>query len=525
MAESSALARRICSLLVMTAVAACAAMVFGLSAIAQASARHSPAHHQKHKAGRYMPAQHKRPAKHEGVPANAHRLPHPKPVRNIGGAIPPDQYLPFATGARIRVSQGASMPCGHGWDHVSSSCNSYYGPYNQYAWDFAVPTGTVIHAAIGGIVIRAGSENGGYGNTIVVQTGRGDCSRYEHLSRIGVRVGQSVGTYDVLGNTGMSGNVTGPHLHYGREDCRTARSLQSAFVDAGDPSLGAMVTSSNNPGAGVPAGGTQPVSCPPNCFVYGASAGVNIRKAPSLSAPVLGVLADHTSVAVVCQIHGDNVAGSSIWDQLSGGGFVADYYVNTPVTGGFSPGVPQCSSTASSGSSPAPDGSPSGGSSTSNGGSSPAPGGSPSGGSTPPAPNRQTVTSYNRMQPGASHNGVFANAWQAFTAQSNTITSLGVTVGKLGYSGGLTVNIRLCTNQPDVNGNCNVIAQSSPSVVNYGDSQGDIGDAAVTPGSTYWIVYFPPQAYGNGWVTYWWAGGSTASTSDQIQAIVQGYNR
>ena len=85
--------------------------------------------------------------------------------------------------------------------------------------------------------------------------------------------------------------------------------------------------------------------------------------------------------------------------------------------------------------------------------------------------------------------------------------------------------IRLCANQPDASGNCSVIGQTSPAVVNYGNSQGDIGNVAVTPGATYWIQFFPPQPYGNGWVAYWWAGGSTISTSDQVQAIVLGYNR
>ena len=156
----------------------------------------------------------------------------------------------------------------------------------------------------------------------------------------------------------------------------------------------------------------------------------------------------------------------------------------------------------------------------------PAPTPAPSATPTPSPPlNRQAVTSYNRMQPGAPHWGVFAAAWQPFVAKSNTLTTLGVTVGKGGYGGGLSVNIRLCTNQPASNGSCNVIGQTSPAVANYGNSQGDIGDVAVTPGATYWIVYLPPQPYGNGWVTYWWGGGTTASTSDQMQAVVLGYNR
>ena len=435
----------------------------------------------------------------DGIPRSRHALPQPKPVPDIGGGIPADQYLPFATGARVRVSQGAQAPCGFGYDHAPTRCNPYYGPYNQYAWDFAVGSGTPVHAAVGGLVLRAGFQTGGYGNTVVIQTSRGDCSRYEHLSSIDVRVGQSVATYALIGKSGATGHVTGPHLHYGREDCHTARSLQSSFLDVGDPRMGSAVTSGNHPDAGAPSPAPAPVGCPPNCSVYGAAGGVNVREAPSSSAPVLSLLANGSQVAIACQTTGDAVGGSRIWDRLAGGGYMSDYYVNTPVTGAFSPGIPQCPS-------PAPG---------------PAPG--------PPGPapgNRQAITSYNRTAPGAPYHGQFAFAYQAFNAASNRITTLGVTVGNIRYTPGgvapANVNIRLCTNRPDGAGNCDAIAQASPQVVNYGDSQGDVGDVAVTPGVTYWVVYFSPQPYGNGWVTYWWAGGSSIGLSDQMQMVVRG---
>ncbi len=140
-----------------------------------------------------------------------------------------------------------------------------------------------------------------------------------------------------------------------------------------------------------------------------------------------------------------------------------------------------------------------------------------------PLIDRTAVTSYNRMQPGAPYNGFFDVAWQAFTAQSNTITTLGVTVGSPGYSGNSsTVRIRLCGDP-----NCNTAyAETDPPIVNFGNSQGDIGDVSVTPGATYYIVYYQPAAWsGHTWITYWWAGGPTISSSDQMQAIVQGYNK
>jgi len=136
---------------------------------------------------------------------------------------------------------------------------------------------------------------------------------------------------------------------------------------------------------------------------------------------------------------------------------------------------------------------------------------------------RTGVTSYDRMAPGAPHNGYFDSAWQPFTAQSNTITALGVTVGSLGYTGTTTtVRIRLCSNTV-----CTITyGETNPVIVNYGNSQGDIGDVAVNPGQTYYVVYSQPASWsGHVWYTYWWAGGTTIVTSDQMQAIVLGYNR
>jgi hypothetical protein len=141
---------------------------------------------------------------------------------------------------------------------------------------------------------------------------------------------------------------------------------------------------------------------------------------------------------------------------------------------------------------------------------------------------RYGITSYNRIEPGAPHNGVFEYAYQQFTAQSNTITSLAVTVGNTNLptgSVGYDVLIKLCTNQPGPGGSCNTIGQVSPQVVNFGASKGDIGDVGVSIGSTYWVVYYPPQPYGNGWITYWWAGGSFITESEQLQVSVQGYNQ
>lgn len=139
---------------------------------------------------------------------------------------------------------------------------------------------------------------------------------------------------------------------------------------------------------------------------------------------------------------------------------------------------------------------------------------------------RTAITSYDRMQPGAPYHGDFTTSWQPFIAQSNTITLIGATVGTPGGPAGVGVaanlQLRLCADQACTQ----VLASATPQIVNYGSTIADIGDVTVIPGQTYWIVWSQPSPLaGKRWVTYWWAGGSNVTASDQMQALIRGYNR
>ena len=72
--------------------------------------------------------------------------------------------------------------------------------------------------------------------------------------------------------------------------------------------------------------------------------GVGLREhqAPRLSSAVNGTLGEGASLDIVCQTTGDSVHGSAIWDRLSDGDYVSDWYTSTPVVGDYSPGLPQC---------------------------------------------------------------------------------------------------------------------------------------------------------------------------------------
>jgi murein DD-endopeptidase MepM/ murein hydrolase activator NlpD len=79
--------------------------------------------------------------------------------------------------------------------------------------DFAGPWGADVHVTAPGIVTYAGAR-GGYGNTIEVDHGYGIRTRYGHLSRILVRVGNTLEKGAVVGKLGSTGRSTGPHVHY-----------------------------------------------------------------------------------------------------------------------------------------------------------------------------------------------------------------------------------------------------------------------------------------------------------------------
>jgi murein DD-endopeptidase MepM/ murein hydrolase activator NlpD len=132
----------------------------------------------------------------------------PTPTRTTPGTVthrgssgssgrPPAQY----TGGRFH------------WP-VAGGYISQYFHYGHYALDIAADPGTKVMAAASGTVIFAGWKNNGGGYQVWIAHGSNLFTTYNHMSSITVGRGQSVSRAQQVGRVGMTGNATGPHLHF-----------------------------------------------------------------------------------------------------------------------------------------------------------------------------------------------------------------------------------------------------------------------------------------------------------------------
>ena len=83
----------------------------------------------------------------------------------------------------------------------------------HHGTDFRAATGTTVKAPNAGRVVLARNLYFA-GNTVILDHGLGVFSLLAHLSRIDVVTGVAVARGDTLGESGATGRVTGPHLHW-----------------------------------------------------------------------------------------------------------------------------------------------------------------------------------------------------------------------------------------------------------------------------------------------------------------------
>lgn len=113
--------------------------------------------------------------------------------------------LPFALPVHANVRQTSGF--GYRRDPIRGGQRLHAG------MDWAGSYGTPISATADGVVVFAGWQSG-YGRLVKIQHEFGVETRFAHLSKINVKVGQRVSRGDRIGAMGNSGRSTGTHLHY-----------------------------------------------------------------------------------------------------------------------------------------------------------------------------------------------------------------------------------------------------------------------------------------------------------------------
>ena len=129
-----------------------------------------------------------------------------------GGAVP--HYYDDAG----RASRRAFLKSPLKYAHVTSKFGSRFHPVLKYVKqhegvDYAASTGTPVWAVGDGTVVKAGWA-GACGKAVELRHANGFTSVYCHLSRLETHAGARVSQKSVIGLSGATGRVTGPHLHY-----------------------------------------------------------------------------------------------------------------------------------------------------------------------------------------------------------------------------------------------------------------------------------------------------------------------
>ncbi|MEV4261060.1 M23 family metallopeptidase [Kribbella sp. NPDC049584] len=99
--------------------------------------------------------------------------------------------------------------------HLTARFNQAGGrwAHNHTGLDFAAPMGTPVRSVMAGEVIQADFE-GAYGRQVKVRHADGTVTSYSHMEEFDVSVGDSVQAGTMVGRIGMTGNTTGPHVHF-----------------------------------------------------------------------------------------------------------------------------------------------------------------------------------------------------------------------------------------------------------------------------------------------------------------------
>jgi len=139
------------------------------------------------------------------------RVSAPHSVRAVGSVRVRFDRLPAMAGVNPR-SLGFQWPVA-GWIEITSPFGPRDGGFH-HGTDIGCAIGQPLYASRAGRVIFAGDAEPGYGLTVMIDHGSGYQTLYAHLSKLEVQPSQIVRTREEIGRCGMTGNATGPHVHF-----------------------------------------------------------------------------------------------------------------------------------------------------------------------------------------------------------------------------------------------------------------------------------------------------------------------
>ncbi len=117
--------------------------------------------------------------------------------------------VPQSNGTWVKPTNGR-LTSPYGWRNIGA------GPEFHYGIDLANSTGTPIWATADGVVAYAAPLST-YGNVVIIThsiDGQIYTTVYAHLNSFNVSVGSVVSQGQQIATMGMTGRVTGPHLHF-----------------------------------------------------------------------------------------------------------------------------------------------------------------------------------------------------------------------------------------------------------------------------------------------------------------------
>ncbi len=85
-----------------------------------------------------------------------------------------------------------------------------------------------------------------------------------------------------------------------------------------------------------------PVATVGYAYQVTSSANLNGRSGPKTSTPIVRTYAPGATVGVVCQTAGTKIGTTSVWNKLTDGNYLSDYYVSTPSNTSYSAPLPRC---------------------------------------------------------------------------------------------------------------------------------------------------------------------------------------